>query len=259
MKRIVFVFLTVVAACVLASCVKDIAYPSPLEGISVEDVTVEADTTKKVIKINSPLRDVEGKAIDMSTGREAEWVLVDVSDRKVTLTLTVNTTILDRQAEVTLFFNGTRTDVLNTDLTVQFKVIQRKYKQFEGINIQDLSLSHERGDTTLLLAHQLTNVKFRIRDLDGKEVKWCTARLYDNRLLNVKVEEHRSAGSRQALVTLLPSGTELTADSITAQVSFLVTQLQNPALDGANSAARHTKRRWNMNIFRKNVCGFTLF
>ena len=230
MKAILSAFTwCLMVALVLAACVQDKTYPSPLEGIVVQDITIEADEQQKVVELNAELPDVAGRALDTSTGDIATWLTVSASDTRLTLKVQENTTIRDRVAVVTLYMANQREDVDNADLTVSFRVTQKMNRQFEGLDIQELTLASQSRDTIVALGRTLKNVVAQVESPNERSVDWCSARMKDNNAISIHVNEHLSAGERYALIRLKPRNG--TADSLTASLAFLVTQQHNPVLD----------------------------
>ena len=228
-KHSLILFLLFVLGCMM-SCTPKQNFTSPLEGVSIADQILEFDELTKTIEVQSYMNSVSAVCTDASTNETCNWLKVSTSKGCVKLELTENATICDRKAKVKLTATSDGEEVYGNNGTLVFFVTQKKNGKFDGIEIDELSLTFERCDTTIELARELSNVKTEVLPLDSGDVKWCTARVAGE-LLTVKVEENKSKGSRQALVKISPKTKEASSDSVTAKVMFLVTQYQNPILD----------------------------
>ena len=212
----------------LASCLEKDKYASSLDGVHVDNQELASNASQKVIEVNSSLTGVYAQAIDMSTNSLANWLTVEVSPQKLTISATENITVADRSAKVTLSTISGYDE--GNSLTVVFYVTQKKNTQFEGLKIEEVVMSHQQGDTIITLGKDLSNVKVDAVDLEDNKVDWLRAEFRDKRLA-IFVTEYLSQGQRQALVRLTAVGRDAVADSLMAKVTFLVTQNHNPVLD----------------------------
>lgn len=120
------VLFCVMAGLVLNACTPDTSFPSPLEDVFVNEQTFESqETTERVIEVTSLLTDVKAVAYDMATKDAATWLTVGIASRKIKLKLTKNDSPRNRTAHVYLYYAGSRSDVRDTDLTVEFYVKQK--------------------------------------------------------------------------------------------------------------------------------------
>lgn len=223
----VFIFV-LMTTFMIGACTPKHQYPSPLKGVNIENQTLEYDETQKSISVNSYMVSVVGKCIDVESGEVSRWVRVKTAQQRVDLELIENTTIYDRKARVELTVDTDRDDIDKSVSKVEFYVTQKKSQQFNGIVIDDLVFDYKGKDTTLVLSRSLNNTKTEVRGLSGEAVAWCSVHLSGD-LLKIKVDAHHNIGDRQALVKLLPTVNGSPADSITANVSFMVTQNQAPS------------------------------
>ena len=100
MKKIIPLLL--VFCGMLASCLEKDKYASSLDGVHVDNQEFTSSASQKVIEVNSSLTGVYAQAIDMSTNSLANWLTVEVSPQKLTISATENITVADRSAKVTL-------------------------------------------------------------------------------------------------------------------------------------------------------------
>lgn len=227
MKRLYFLFF---ALCVLfAACVQKENYPSPLEGVHIDNQSFTSESSKIIIDVNSSLANVQAEVIDTETDEPADWLKVDVARQKLTLTITENLSVNERTAQVTLYTID-RNDVDNNSLTVVFYVTQSKNTQFDGLKIEEVVVDHRRCDTVVVFDHVVTNVKATVVDLDGNKADWVKTTMGTN-YLTLTIAEHVSKGERQALIRLLPNSKTKVADSLLPSTNFLITQKHNPVLD----------------------------
>ena len=234
MKKVLPLFLLL--SFLLSSCMKDHTNDSPLLGVSVSDVVLNSDETKKDIEIQSTFVGILSRTEDVSTHQEASWLKVVLSKGKITLNLEENISVNDRQAKVTLYMGPNRDNISDPDIEVEFLVTQKKNDQFDGLNISELVMSHAAADSTIVLSKNVKNAKVVVESVDDSEtVKWCSARLNGGTELTVKVGEYKSRGVRQALSRLLPGNNKVQTDSLTATTAFLVTQKENNVFEGFNA------------------------
>lgn len=219
-----------VVALALAACTKDYSLPSPLEGVVVEDVTMEADQTEQVIELNNKVLGISARAIDEATGAVATWLSASVRDTKLTLKAQENPSIRDRVATVTLYSTNQGQEMQDGGGTLSFRVTQKMNRQFEGLDIQEVMMGSSMGDTIIALGRSMKNVVVEVESPNRESVSWCTARLRNDHAILVHVQEYLSAGERSALIRLKAKNS--TADSLSASVAFLVRQEHNRVFDG---------------------------
>ena len=219
----------------LNACAGKDDFPSPLLGVQIPDVYIDADVTKYTLPVDALLESyVTYETTDLETNSRALWIHdIKLSNGKIEILLDENITINDRVAQVTLKLDGTRNDISYSDVVVIFKVTQKKNSVLEGLDLEEIIIPSEEKDTTLLLGRKLKNMRLETTSLNESSVSWCNAKLtndyYD---MNIKVSENKSVGARQALIRIAPANTNVNAaDSLIARMAFLVTQLQNPVLD----------------------------
>jgi len=211
------------AAFVAVSCMVKHQYPSPLKGVSIGEQTLDYDETQRSIEVNSYMVNVQNRCIDTETGDVAMWLRAKTDRQRVDLELIENTTIYDRRARVVLFLDTDRDDVDKSVKRVEFYVTQKKSRLFDGLALNDLTFGPDKKDTTLVLPRKLERVKSEVYAADGTAPSWCSVHLSGD-LLMVRVDQLPSAVSRQAIVRLLPTVNGSPADSITASLSFTITQ-----------------------------------
>ena len=227
MKRLNF--LPFLLCMLFAACVQKENFPSPLEGVHIDNQSFDSESSKLTLEVNSSLANVQAEVLDMETMDFADWLKVDVARQKLTLTITDNITTKERTARVTLYTID-RDDVDNNSLTVVFYVTQTKNTQFDGLELEEVVVDHQRCDTVVVLEHVLRNVKATVTDLEGNKADWVKTTVGTN-YLGLVISEHVSKGERQALIRLQPSSKTQVADSLLAGTNFLITQRHNPVLD----------------------------
>lgn len=215
----------------VASCTPEQTISSPLEGIVLTDVSVEANEIEKTIELTKTLVDVSVDATDLSTNRSCLWATPSINGNKLLVKLKENTTINDRACRLSLYYSGVRGDVENAGMKVEFVLVQRKNKMFDGLDIENLEFSAARCDTTLFTDRELKNVKVDVIELDGFAANWCTAKITGN-TIHLQIQEFRSRDIRQALIRLYPDHEGITPeDKLIAQTAMLITQHHNTILD----------------------------
>lgn len=216
------------------ACVEKQTYPSPLTGLQISPVYMNSDETNRTLLIDADLsRSVLWEAIDTATNMQALWVKeIKLSNGKIDIKLEENTTILDRCAQVVLTTDPNRTDLDDTSLRVIFKIVQRKNKMFDGLNISELVMPYTASDTIIDLGRILQDaVNLKVMGIDDDNVSWCKTSIISS-ILKLHVDNYKSAGVRQALIRMIPkNASTLTADSLLANFAFLVTQHQNPVFE----------------------------
>ena len=224
-------FYAVLLGLSVVSCTPEQTMSSPLEGIVVKDVSVEADETERIIDLTKTLVDVSVDATDLSTNRTCLWATPTISGSKLLVKLKENTTINDRACRLSLYYSGVRGDVENAGMRVEFVLVQHKNKIFDGLDIENLEFSAARCDTTLFTDRELKNVKVDVIELDGFTANWCSAKITGN-TIHLQIQEFRSRDIRQALIRLYPDHEGVTPeDKLIAQTAMLVTQHHNTVLD----------------------------
>lgn len=224
-------FYAVLLGLLVVACTPEQTMSSPLEGIVLTDVSVEADETEKTIELTKTLVDVSVDATDLSTNRNCLWATPSINGSKLLVKLKENTTINDRSCRLSLYYSGARSDVENAGMRVEFVLVQRKNKIFDGLNIENLEFSAARCDTTLFTDRELKNVKVDVTELDGFTANWCTAKITGNSI-RLQIQEFRSKDMRQALIRLYPNQEGVTPeDKLIAQTAMLITQHHNTILD----------------------------
>lgn len=213
---------------ILASCMKDQQFPSPLEGVYIDNQAFSSDAVKQKIETQSALTGVSAKVEDLDTKDVADWLIVTIAQKSITLTLTENISVNDRMASVTLFVPSDADK--ENPLTVVFYVTQKKNTLFDGLEIDEVVFNAQRRDTLISLGNNLTNVKTDIVYMEGSGRDWLKATVKSGQL-SLMVTEHVSKGDRQAMLQLSPNSKNEVADSLMAKTSILVTQKHNPVLD----------------------------
>lgn len=237
MKKIAFTLIScLIIGLIIIACKPDPSYPSPLEGITIQDVTLEADEKEKTIEVSSRLDDVKAKVTDPITNDPIFWLNVEVTKSTVKLKLEENFSTEDRKAKVELYNDGGRTD-LEGATTTQFVVTQKKHSLLEGLNLQQvIEMIHLKGDTIIDTGNTLKNIKAVVTDIEGQTANWCTARVSGESVI-VNLAENKNNSIRQAVISLRPSTPQTnTPDSLIAHKDFLITQLKNPVLDSVTIA-----------------------
>lgn len=227
MKKLLF--LLFIISGLFTSCVEQEKYPSTLDGLRIEDQTFSSAALKTVINVNTTLTDVMVTVIDTKTTYPANWLDVDINGKTITLTLMENITINDRTACVTLRDKG-RDDVQDDVEPVVFYVTQKKNSLFEGMDVEEVVMDYQQGDTTLTFKSALKNIKAEVADLEGGKVDWLKTAI-DGKDLTINVSLYTSKEDRVALVKLVPNSDQYVSDSLLSHTTFLVRQQHNPVLD----------------------------
>ena len=217
---------------VLQACVEKDKYPSPLQGVQIANVYMNADETSRSISFTGDLsRAVVWEATDSATNQKPTWLKdIKLQNGKMDISVEENITIKDRCARVCLSLDPTRTDFDNSGLKVNFNIVQYKNKMFDGLDIAELQMPYTSRDTLISLGRDMINVKIETLPLDGGSASWCKPTLAAS-ILKIHVDAYKSAGVRQALIRLLPNKGNVTGDPLTAHSAILVTQNQNPVFE----------------------------
>ncbi|UKK50998.1 Ig-like domain-containing protein [Prevotella sp. E13-17] len=226
MKKILFPLLVVLG--LFLSCVEHEDFPSPLEGLHIENQTFSSAGVQKTINVDNVLTDVMATVIDTKTKYPANWLDVKINQKAIALTLMENITVSDRTACVTLHVKSE--EINDEEQPVVFYVTQKKNSMFDGLDVDEVVMGFEQGDTTLTFKNTLKNTKTEIYDLDGQKVDWVKA-MIDGKNLTIAVSQYASKDDRAALVRLVPNSDQYVSDSLLSKASILVRQTHNPVLD----------------------------
>lgn len=229
MKKILFPLLVVLG--LFLSCVEHEDFPSPLEGLHIEDQTFSSAGIQKIINVDNVLTDVMATVTDTKTNYPANWLDVKINQKAIALTLMENITVSDRTACVTLHVKSD--EINDEEQPVVFYVTQKKNSMFDGLDVDEVVMGFEQGDTTLTFKNTLKNVKAEISDLDGNKVDWLKTAIEGKRL-TISVSQYSSKDDRAALVRLVPNSEQYVNDSLLSKASVLVRQNHNPVLDSLN-------------------------
>ena len=227
MKKVLFPLLVVLG--IIVSCVEHEDFPSPLEGLHIEDQTFSASAAQSIIKVDNVLTDVMATVIDTKTNYPANWLDVNINQKAIALTLMENITVSERTACVTLHVKSDDMDDSDAQPVV-FYVTQKRNSMFDGLDVDEVVMGFEQGDTTLTFKNTLKNVKAEISDLDGNKVDWLKTAIEGKRL-TISVSQYSSKDDRAALVRLVPNSEQYVNDSLLSKASVLVRQTHNPVLD----------------------------
>ncbi|WP_027456194.1 Ig-like domain-containing protein [Xylanibacter brevis] len=230
MKKVLFPLLVVLG--IIVSCVEHEDFPSPLEGLHIEDQTFSASAAQSIIKVDNVLTDVMATVIDTKTNYPANWLDVNINQKAIALTLMENITVSERTACVTLHVKSDDMDDSDAQPVV-FYVTQKRNSMFDGLDVDEVVMGFEQGDTTLTFKNTLKNVKAEISDLDGNKVDWLKTAIEGKRL-TISVSQYSSKDDRAALVRLVPNSEQYVNDSLLSKASVLVRQNHNPVLDSLN-------------------------
>lgn len=227
MRKVLFPLLVVLG--LIASCVEHEDFPSPLEGLHIEDQTFSASATQTIIKVDNVLTDVMATVIDTKTNYPANWLDVSINQKAIALTLQENITVSERTACVTLHVKSDQMDDSEVQPVV-FYVTQKKNSMFDGLDVDEVVMGFEQGDTTLTFKNTLKNAKTEIYDMEGKKVDWVKTTI-SGKQLTIAVSQYASKDDRAALVRVVPNSDQYVNDSLLSKVSILVRQTHNPVLD----------------------------
>ncbi|MBQ8157972.1 MAG: Ig-like domain-containing protein [Prevotella sp.] len=231
MRKLSLVWLLLlVVGLLVQSCNPEVSYPSPLEGVVIQDQVFEDDETTRTIEVNTRLDNIAAVTNIPEENKPADWLSVKVGKTTLTLNLLENITIANRKAEVRLFHDAERTDMPNKELSVTFFVEQKRNKMFDSLNVEEVKMKHLSSDTMVSAGTVLRNVKIAILDKEGKEINWCTAKVVEKNLF-IKVGENKDKKERQAFIRLYFTPQSFVADSMISKRMIVVTQAHNPVLD----------------------------
>ena len=227
MRKVLFPLLVLLG--LIASCVEHEDFPSPLEGLHIEDQTFSASATQTIIKVDNVLTDVMATVIDTKTNYPANWLDVSINQKAIALTLQENITVSERTACVTLHVKSDQMDDSEVQPVV-FYVTQKKNSMFDGLDVDEVVMGFQQGDTTLTFKNTLKNAKTEIYDMEGKKVDWVKTTI-SGKQLTIAVSQYASKDDRAALVRVVPNSDQYVNDSLLSKVSILVRQTHNPVLD----------------------------
>ncbi len=215
-------------ALTLVSCKPSVSYPSPLQGLKIDDVTLESSVTQKNISISNRLTDVAATIKDVNTGEEyPSWISLTIETSRIVLKLKENVTTNDREALIHLYYDGTRTDLEDIGATTDFHVKQKRFSKFDSLKIGNIEMPYTLCDTTITTT-PLSNVKIEVTDLDNGSTnpQWCVIKFVSEGIFII-LTENQTTADRHAYVTLTPKTTSDTEEFDVARYSFRITQKHN--------------------------------
>jgi hypothetical protein len=235
MKKSYLFYLSAFFIILLNACVEKSSFPSPLQGLLINHIYLNADQTSHTISLSTDLsHNVLWEATDSATNQKASWVKsIKFSKDKMEIQVEENITIYDRCAHVILSIDQENSNYDDADLKVYFNIVQAKNNIFDGLNIDVVVMPHSAHDTLIGLSTPLKDVKIEAKSLNGENASWCKPALLSSQLLRIHADEYKSTGIRQALVRLLPANKNnvVAEDSLVNKMAILVTQQQNPVFE----------------------------
>lgn len=234
MKHYYKFFISLLTVILLFSCTEKDKFPSPLKGLKIDDVYMDADEKSRTIEVKAVFGgQVSWEATDSATNDKPTWLKdIKLSNGKIEIQVEENVTINNRCAQIVLFTPEQNANNYEENVKVYFKIIQSRNKMFDGLDMSEISIPYSACDTLISLGYELSKAKIEIKGVGEESTSWCKASLSSGQFLKIHTDMYKGNELRQALVRMIPTAsTSEVADSLIAHKAILITQHHNEVFD----------------------------
>ena len=170
MKHYYKFFISLLTVILLFSCTEKDKFPSPLKGLKIDDVYMDADEKSRTIEVKAVFGgQVSWEATDSATNDKPTWLKdIKLSNGKIEIQVEENVTINNRCAQIVLFTPEQNANNYEENVKVYFKIIQSRNKMFDGLDMSEISIPYSACDTLISLGYELSKAKIEIKGVGEK-------------------------------------------------------------------------------------------